>query len=74
MNTNNIPIEKDDIPDTIAVLMLMQKSLMSELDRKQCHLSLTGSEAQYLRHQNKMLEQQIVTMINIVRNFDCPMN
>lgn len=74
MNTDNINIRRDNIPDTISALMLMQKSLMSELNRKQCDLSLNGSEVGHLRNQNKMLEQQIACMISMVRNFESPMN
>lgn len=74
MNTKTLYTVKDDIPDTIAALVLMQKSLLSELNRKQSHLSLTESEAQYLRDQNKMLEQQIIVMMNMVRDFESPMN
>lgn len=74
MNMNSTNTRKYDIPDTIASLTLMQESLMSELHVKQSSLSLTGSEAQYLREQNKMLQQQIAIMINIVRNFERPMN
>ncbi|TAN11935.1 MAG: hypothetical protein EPN37_16445 [Chitinophagaceae bacterium] len=74
MNTANINIRKDNMPDTISALMLMQKCLMSELNRKQSDLSLNGYEVGHLRNQNKMLEQQIACMINMVRNFESPMN
>lgn len=74
MNPNGIYASKDNIPDTITALVLMQKSLLSELHRKRSNLSLTGFEAQHLRGQNQLLEQQITFVINMVRNFERPMN
>lgn len=74
MNTNCIYTGKEAIPDTIAALVLMQKSLLSELHRKRSNLSLTGSEARHLRGQSKLLKQQIAFVLNIVKNLECPMN
>lgn len=71
---NYIKTRKDDIPDTISALILMQKSLLSELHRKQSNLSLTGSEAQQLRGQNKIIEQQIASIMNMIRHYESPVN